>query len=329
MLKRKFRVQDGLLPARRGGYTARKTVPADCREAYGRLYGDGTPTIEAWFNSGPCGLPMAKVKHREWLSEVEARIHNIRAERNGGGAMLAPQSARALAGEWYGWFVAHMAGLQWSKDVLAGYRDKMWEGLHSVALDEGLGLGSPFEGTDKVRVRAVIADEGKTAQFLAAKKIALDSASKDLFFDYVARDFFAALDLLIRRADGDFGADRYAEQFPKGGAAIAGMHLTPWQLFERWIAEAKPAPATVNRWRAVFLELKKDYPNTGAAALLPEQMQDWCKGLVTEKRTAVTVRDVWIMAGRAVFGWAVGAKLITRNPFVGWRLTVPKIARTR
>jgi hypothetical protein len=40
-----------------------------------------------------------------------------------------------------------------------------------------------------------IADEGKTAQFLAAKRLVLDQPSRDSFLDFVARDFFAALDL--------------------------------------------------------------------------------------------------------------------------------------
>ena len=58
-------------------------------------------------------------------------------------------------------------------------------------------------------------------------------------------------------------------------------------------------------------------------------MQDWAKGLISTERTAVTVRDVWVIAGRTVFAWAIGRKLITRNPFTGWRIRVPKKNRTR
>jgi hypothetical protein len=215
MGKRKLRVQGGLLPARRGGYTARKTIPADCRIGYGKRFGDGAPITEAWFNSGPVAKPAATQGYREWLSEVEARVQSIRAERNGGGTMLSPVSARALAGEWYGWFTAYMAGLQWPKDVLARYRDRMWDGLHTVA--EGTGgldnrnVGNPFDHSERGHIHPVIADEAKTAQFLAAKKITLYSPSRDLFLDYVAQDFFAALDLLLRRASGDFGEDQHAK----------------------------------------------------------------------------------------------------------------------
>ena len=58
-------------------------------------------------------------------------------------------------------------------------------------------------------------------------------------------------------------------------------------------------------------------------------MQDWAKGLINAERAAVTVRDVWVISCRTVFTWAVGAKLIARNPFVGWRITVPKKISTR
>jgi hypothetical protein len=43
------------------------------------------------------------------------------------------------------------------------------------------------------RVRPIIADEAKSHQFLAAKQLTLDPASRTMFVDYVTRDFFAAV----------------------------------------------------------------------------------------------------------------------------------------
>jgi integrase len=315
------KVATQLTPAPRGGFVARKSIPRDVAEAYGKLFGRGKPQWEAWFNSGPMGVQQARAAHREWSSLIEARIANLRAERKGEGQILTPLEARALAGEWYSWFVAHMATNKWPKEAWHSYRDSMWQGLYSAA--DGFG-GDPFDHTDKSHVRPIIADEAKTAQFLAAKRRQLDTPSRDLFLDYVTRDFFAALDLLTRRAGGDFGVDKYADRFPKKEEGICDPNLTPWSLFERWITEAKPAASTVDRWRGVFLKLQTDFPNAGAATLLPEQMHDWAKGLINAERAAVTVRDVWVIACRTVFAWAIGAKLITHNPFTGWRVTVPK-----
>jgi integrase len=79
----------------------------------------------------------------------------------------------------------------------------------------------------------------------------------------------------------------------------------------------------------VFLRLQSDFPNTNAAALLPEQMQHWANELIDSARTAGTVANIWVRAARTVFAWAVDEKLISRNPFVGWRVKVPKKIVTR
>jgi integrase len=149
-----------------------------------------------------------------------------------------------------------------------------------------------------------------------------------MFLDYVTRDFFAAVTLLVRRARGDHGPDKWAEQFPRF-EATADPSVTPWALFERWIAKAKPANSTVNRWRTVFLRLQSDFPNTNAAALQPEQIQDWANGLINSDRTARTVANIWVRAARTVFAWGINEKLISRNPFIGWRIKVPKRISTR
>ena len=58
-------------------------------------------------------------------------------------------------------------------------------------------------------------------------------------------------------------------------------------------------------------------------------MQHWANGLINSDRTARTVANIWVRAARTVFAWAVDEKLISRNPFIGWRVKVPKKIRTR
>ena len=103
-----------LAPTREGGFIARKVIPFDVRDEYAKLYGQRT---EERLNTGPMPVLLARAKHREWSSEIEARFANIRAERKGEGRTLTPKEARALAGEWYGWFTARDGGEQ-----LAGQR---------------------------------------------------------------------------------------------------------------------------------------------------------------------------------------------------------------
>jgi hypothetical protein len=42
-----------------------------------------------------------------------------------------------------------------------------------------------------------------------------------------------------------------------------------------------------------------------------------------------TVSDIWLVAARTVFGWALKERLIQANPFVGVTVTVPKKQRLR
>jgi len=95
-----------LIPARKGGFITRKVIPFDVRDEYEKLYGQRT---EERLNTGPMAVLQARARHREWSSEIEGRIANIRAGRKGEERGLTPKEARALAGEWYSWFTARMA----------------------------------------------------------------------------------------------------------------------------------------------------------------------------------------------------------------------------
>ncbi len=324
------RLATKLASTNKGGFIARKVIPFDVRDEYAKLYGQRT---EERLNTGPLPISLARAKHREWSSEIEARIANIRAARKGEGRTLTPKEARALAGEWYHWFTVRMAIPNWPADVWGDYQAHVRSELYGPAMAGGVFSGDPQEIRERdsamrERVRPIIADEAKSNQFLAANLLVLDAASRDMFLDYVTRDFFAALALLARRARGDHGPDKWAEQFPRY-EGTADPSLTPWSLFERWIAKAKPASSTVNRWRGVFLRLQSDFPNTSAAGLLPEQMQEWANRLIDSDRTAGTVANIWVGATRTVFAWAIDEKLISRNPFTGWRVKVPKKIRMR
>jgi integrase len=324
------RVATKLTPARNGCWTARKRIPVDVRDAYARLYGVSS---EEWFNSGPVSLSLATAKMREWLTEIENRITNIRAERNGGGQALTPMQGRALAGEWYHWFTGHNLAKPKSAEYWEAETSEPYDALrHAVWGSEPWPEGrDPFEDWNenaraRERVRPVVADCAKTTQFLHAKSLTLDPASRDMFLDHVCKDFFEALELLKQRAKGNYGPDKHAEQFPKLGQ-IGDPGLTPWSLFSRWVAEAKPANSTVDRWRSVFLKLREDFP--GAAVVTTEEAQVWARGLISPERQARTVNDVWVIAARTIFGWAKDQRLLTHNPFTGVRIKVPRSSTTR
>src|SRR5262249_33823012 len=111
-----------------GKYIARKRLPDDVREEYGRRH---KARFEAKFSAPASNGPhIAKQKFREWDAEVTARIEAIRAERKGEGISLTRQRARALAGEWYHWFTARHPTTdleQWD-----GVREQVHEALREA-----------------------------------------------------------------------------------------------------------------------------------------------------------------------------------------------------
>ena len=55
----------------------------------------------------------------------------------------------------------------------------------------------------------------------------------------------------------------------------------------------------------------------------------WVKGLITPERSAATVKRTWLNASKTMFQWALEQKHISRNPFAGIKVTVPKRKQLR
>jgi integrase len=298
------------------------------REEYGRLYG---PRFEAKF-SAPAStkLHVAKQLFGEWLAEVEGRIAATRAQRKGEGRSLTPRQARALAGEWYDWFIArHPVS---DRQTWENLRDQVQGALREAVGDEQWEQNNPddlWRDDEELRkaVRPVLADLGETAQFLGMKGMALDNEARDRFLKVLYDDLSAVLHRLIRISDNDYSADKYRERFPKFEGADTGE--TPWQLFEKWVSERKPATSSIESWRYVFGPMTEHFKDRSAASITPDEAQHWIKSLINPSRSARTVDTNWITASKTVFGWAAEHKHIPRNSFADVKVTVPKRTKLR
>jgi hypothetical protein len=231
------RVATKLSSSKSGGWFARKRIPEDVQDAYEKLYGvrwEERLTLE------PMASAKAKARVRDWLNEIEARIANIRAERKGDGQTLTTMQARALSGEWYHWYVERHQAHPQSAEHWEFFREQINETLtDAISLyrnphdPERQEIDDVWHVTPEARaaIRPMLADWGETAQFLAARRLVLDGASRDLFLDALYGDFGEALKLLIRQAHGDYSPDKWPLQFPRFETAVR-TGLTPWQLFE-------------------------------------------------------------------------------------------------
>ncbi len=317
-----------------GNYTARKRLPRDVQEEYGRLYG---AHVEAKFSApASVGLDVAKQQFRDWETEVANRIANIRAVQRGTGIDLTRKDALGLAGEWYKWFIARHEDDPGKPER---WDDEFWgiiDELQRFAPDEV--RAEPMRDLEWTRdpdvrsgIRPMLADRGHTAQFLASRGIALTHAAHALFLDCVLDNYIPALSLLERRAKGDYEPDDLPRQFPPFSASpalTADAALSPWDLFEAWVKAKQPAQSTVESWRTVFRALSRDCPDRSASTITPDEAQAWLDKQVTENRSRFTVRNTWLKATNTVFAWGTTRKLTT-NPFAAVVMEVPRRKKHR
>ena len=187
----------------------RKGIPKDVRDEYQRLYGQ---RWEAKL-SLPAGTKDAKVRIGEFTATVETQIAAIRAAQRGEGQSLTQRQALALAGEWYVWYVARheenpgtVEHWQVMWDVLI---DRLEDHAPQWVIEDGWrDLEWTREPEVRAGIRPLIADECKTAQFLASKGVILNTEAQAAFLDCVLDEFMAAILLLQRRADKDYSSDR-------------------------------------------------------------------------------------------------------------------------
>ena len=315
----------------RGNYVSRKKLPNDIRDEYGRLFGQRHEA--KFFRPASTDKREAQRQFSAWSAEVDGNIIAIRAARDGTGLSLTPAQARKLAGEWYDWFTAKHAHI--SVEEIDRRRDVIVDAfteppIGPVVTEEEydrFSLDELWHEFPEVRedIRPVLADVGETAQFLAAKQITLTNAARNLFLDWLWDDLFAALHRLKRRAQGDYGPDKYAERFPKD-TQEPDSGITPWQLFELWVKERQPAAGTVENWRYMLRALNDDFEGRSAGSIQPEEAAAWLRKCVTANtpagtgqhkrtRTAQTVKNTTAKAVNTVFRWGVRKKHLARNPF--------------
>jgi integrase len=319
-----------------GRWFARKGIPADVRKEYASLYRVGRE--EHLKLPADTSRHEAKARLGEWEAEVETRIATLRAERNGEGQPLTKLNALALAGRWYTWFVKQYEDDPGPPKRWREMGDQLvWnviypEAPESYHADPKDDPHWDWQREPEVReaVRPQVAEAARVATFLASQGKALNAAAYVLFVDAVSDNFLPAITLLERRANGDYSRDDTPDAFPaftEGRAGSSGMSC--WEMFEAYVAAKRPAPQTVSRWRAVFLQMQKEFADLGASGLTEDKAQTWVSNLITEERAANTVREVWLSASRTVFAWGKRHKHISTNAFADVQVDVPKKILTR
>jgi hypothetical protein len=312
-----------------GSWLSRKEVPKALRAAYTSIY---HKSFEEIFRQ-PADLPAARARvlFSDWQAEIDARFAALimRAKQQGAGHDLTQRQAHALAGEWFRWFTSqHDESPGHPQTWRALYRS--WDAavFHSDALDDE-GRMVELEGREAIYEQ--LAKAARAPEFLIAKGETLSPSATAIFLGRLLWTFPKAVELLERRAKGDYSPDPHLETLPeyrptspkpsapskpKGPSEIKSATA----LFDRYATTANLAPETVLRRRGVVTELDALLAGRALDTLEPDEAQGWLTAMVdSEKRSASTVRRVYIVALNALGRWAEpgSTRSTTTEPLTG------------
>ena len=244
---------------------------------------------------------------------------------------LTQKQTQGLAGEFYRWMIAkHDENPGRASD----WREKI-ERDGKVMLPSG-GRPSGAVGLYLPQVK----------EFLTERGIGVDDNDLYELALAVSKAGVQAKEALERRADGDYSPDPKAERFPKWEEVepkitVRMRSLTVAKHFTKFADDCGLSQATRKRWRPALENLAEHIQDDNLVAVTPALLLTWKEKLrgppSTEPATKRqqgrlsprTIRDVYFASGRSFFEWAKENHKLTRNPFDGMRIRVPKGKVTR
>jgi hypothetical protein len=240
-----------------GNYRARKRIPAQVKAEYGRLY--DVTAEEKFYRKAEVKDVVAKREFNEWLAEIETRIANIRAQQNGEGISLTRLQARALAGQWYDWFVGRHPFID-DIEKWEHVRDDIHEVMRQEVGDKCWEKNDPdnlWREDESLRktMRPLLSDAGETAQFLAVKRLALDNETHALFLDFLYEDLLQHSYVSKKSQTAISGPTNIAKDFRNSKASTRATRLCIYST-AGWL-NASQAKAPLKAGNMCFGKWKK------------------------------------------------------------------------
>lgn len=310
-----------------GVYLFRQRVPADLVAVVGKQ--------EVVRSLGTKDPAVARARFPAVAAEFEERWKSLRQ----GLVALSHEQVHALAGEIYREeVVAHRANPGGTELwVFALAFDNL---IHSVRqrqrkIPSGLLLTTGWTEAEALardrygpRVDDLLARHGLQVSPQDRKRIILATAE-------AMRDAHAQL---RRNAEGDYRPDPQAERFP--APQRFGPPLTMEELWEAYKKSKQISPKTVKRWEPVIQKMVAFVGVRDARDVTEEDLMRWRDHLLESPQPdsknkkgkplgPKTVKEVYIAAASAVYGWAKGQGKVKANPAGEIEVTVPKQVESR
>lgn len=298
-------------------------IPPDLQAVHAERFGQRWAVKRSWPKK--LSPAVANRMSAEWVEQIKDRFKALRAAMAGELQTLTHREAHGLAGRWYTEFVGRHDTEPGDPE---GWKIALENFVDDLSLDHD--EASRILG-DPVALGAhadEIATETRADAWLADHGYALAPESRKTFLVALAHAYIEALDLLRRRAEGDYSHDPIAGTFPTLEASTKpGSAVSIRELFDQWVTEVKPAKSTITRWSAVIGAVAEKWPDL--RRVTESDARDWLKGLITSDRSAATVNVTWLAAPKTICNWAQREGRLKDNPFAKVRVSIPRKITTR
>lgn len=295
-----------------GKWYARKAIPADVRETYGKR--EEKQSWPATLTEG-----QAKAELAAWLAPIEDRIAALRAHLTFTTVTLTRRQSLKLAGEWYrakveaeeSRFTEAPGVWDWDADVIAILPEDDPEGV-----TEGQPL-RPLPFIVEERDRLVV-----------ALGLRLDARSAEQLLQDMLRLYLDFLQLMQRRVAGDFGPDPVLAVLPTYDApppqAKRAVAVSITKLFDDYAATGALQAHTVRKWRSAVQSFVEHLGHDDAQAVTRADVSAWLQSLVSKGLSVKTVRGTYRAAVARVFSSAVGFGRLKVDPAARAMVIGPK-----
>ncbi|RDE09887.1 DUF6538 domain-containing protein [Pelagibacterium lacus] len=301
-----------------GVYYYRRAVPEDLRAVIGRR--------EEKRSLGTKDPATAKAAHATVAAEIEAKWAGMRQ----GVQAITNKQAHAIAGEFYRTLVA-----AWTDDPLPSHDDDAE--TNGLLGREGLAAFAalrPYE-EQKAMASTMAANDDDIHAFLSGRGILVDRDGFERIRKAVGSALAQGHQTLARHAQGDYRDDPDADRFPPVAAIepvkleAPAPGLTSKELFDEYQSEAKTAPSTEKKWRAIFAALVKFVGHDDMRRITEDDVLRWKNALLADGASNRHVRNSHLACLKAVFNYGVANKRVSANPASGITVKATKKVRTR
>ena len=283
---------------RTGIYQFRQRVPEDVRKIVGR--GEVTRSL------GTKNLAEAKVLHARVVEEFALRWTNLRLGRQN----ATHKSIQALAGEFYREYVeAHDENPGEDKHL----QDQLTRDLNAIA-------------STRSRPGVLFARFMDDADaFLAKHGLVLSIADHARFVTAISRARSQAVAHTLAKARGDYRPDPDAVRFPPLiSYKLDGSILIEARPFEeywtKYADKRELAEKTKRKFYPILSGLFARIGTTDVSAVREEHLLTWRDHLEENTNlSANSVKDGYLAAAKAFFGWMHTKEYIAANPCLGVR----------